>query len=286
MKGRSVPGIIQILIHGLCLLFATSALASDHPDDLYRKGRFAEAEEAYAQLDMAHPRNTRYRFNRGCAAYRKGDFQGAMAAFSSVLRREQRKDLRSRAAYNQGNTAYQLGDYGSAATYFKQALSEDPTREDARYNLELALRALEKQKEEKEKQRDNPQGKDQGRKKEDQEGKKSPETEKEEGRDQQEKNAESRENGGEKSEQKDIDQKSENNGSEGRAPEDLSGELKGRQDGKKQSQDGKRDEASQEAVDRMKAEALLDNIKENRMRYLKSLVPEEKKQGVASGKDW
>lgn len=286
MKANTQPRIIQIFFFGLCILFASGTSATDHPDDLYRKGRFAEAEEAYAQLDMTHPREPRYRFNRGCAAYQKGDFQGAMAAFSSVLRRSQSKDLRFSAAYNLGNTAYQLGDYNSAATFFKQALSEDPTREDAQYNLELTLRALEKQKKEEEKQQENPQGKDQEQKKGDSEGDKTPEAEKDEGRDQQENNQESRENDGEKSEQKEASQDSESHRSEGKTQEDLTGELRPRQDVKGQTQDGEREEEPQEAIDRMKAEALLDNIKEDRTRYLRSLMPEEKRQGSGSGKDW
>jgi hypothetical protein len=39
-------------------------------------------------------------------------------------------------------------------------------------------------------------------------------------------------------------------------------------------------------IDKKKAEALLDNIKEDRSRFLQFLVPKEKRQGVESGKDW
>ena len=39
-------------------------------------------------------------------------------------------------------------------------------------------------------------------------------------------------------------------------------------------------------MDKKKAEALLDNIKENRSKYLRFQVPREKRGGVPSGKDW
>jgi hypothetical protein len=39
-------------------------------------------------------------------------------------------------------------------------------------------------------------------------------------------------------------------------------------------------------LDRKKAEALLDNLKEDRSKFLRFQIPEDKKQGVPSGKDW
>ena len=79
------------------VFFGTQVLAKENPDELYRQGRFAEAEKAYARSDMDHPKDIRYRYNRGCAAYQNGDFQGAMAAFSSVLRRAKDDEMRFKA---------------------------------------------------------------------------------------------------------------------------------------------------------------------------------------------
>ena len=39
-------------------------------------------------------------------------------------------------------------------------------------------------------------------------------------------------------------------------------------------------------LDRKKAEALLDNLKEDRSRFLRFQIPEDKRRGVKSGKDW
>ncbi len=51
----------------------------------------------------------------------------------------------------------------------------------------------------------------------------------------------------------------------------------------------KEDQASGQVMsgtDKKKAEALLDNIKEDRSRFLRFQVPKDKEHGVESGKDW
>ena len=76
------------------IFFAAPARGADDPDKLYREGRFEEAEALYGSAEMDHPRDLRYRYNRGCAAYQKGDHAGAVAAFGSVLRRTSDPDIR------------------------------------------------------------------------------------------------------------------------------------------------------------------------------------------------
>jgi Ca-activated chloride channel family protein len=120
----------------------TNAFSGEEGDELYRQGRFAEAEKAYAALDMESPKDLRYRFNRGCAAYQGGSYQAARAAFSSVLEKTDDPEMRFRAAYNLGNTAYRLGDFAGAVEYFTTALTYNSSSEDSRYNLEVARRAL------------------------------------------------------------------------------------------------------------------------------------------------
>lgn len=91
-------GLLFLVMAGGVTMTAVRTEAAESPDELYRKGRFAEAEEAYAQGDMDNPKDLRYRYNRGVAAYQKGDYQTAAAAFASVLRRSQNDDLRFKAA--------------------------------------------------------------------------------------------------------------------------------------------------------------------------------------------
>jgi len=287
------------IFHPLLLLMLVPAIfqarpaeAAEDPEVLYRKGRFAEAEKAYAELDMDHPRDVRYRYNRGCAAYRNSDYQGARSAFSSVLRRSEDKDVRLKAAYNLGNTAYKQGDFKSAAEYYRQAVLSDPSHGDAKYNLELALRALEKQKKEQEKAK-SPQGEGEGKEKGEKSGdeaSREPESRKPDAQKEHQdgKKNESRGEEGKEPQGQQKGETDEKRSAEQEAPEDLSGELKPLRDSESQAEGGKDEKAAGalSGIDRKKAEALLDNIKEDRSRYLRFLVPGDKKQGVVSGKDW
>lgn len=276
--------------------------AAEDPEALYRRGRFAEAEKAYAELDMDHPKDVRYRYNRGCAAYRNSDYQGARSAFSSVLRRSEDQDVRLKAAYNLGNTAYKQGDFKSAAEYYRQAVLLDPSHGDAKYNFELALRALEKQKKEREKAK-SPQGGGEGKEKEDPQGSekgeksgdgasrkpesKKPDAQKEH---QDRKKGDSKGGEGKEPQGQQKGRADEKRSAEQASQEDLSGELKPLRDPANQGEGGegedKKAAGALSGIDRKKAEALLDNIKEDRSRYLRFLVPGDKKEGVMSGKDW
>jgi len=258
-------------------VFSSHAFAAEDPDELYRKGRFAEAEKAYAGADMDHPKDIRYRYNRGCAAFQNSDYKGAIAAFSSVMRRTKEDETHFRAAYNLGNTAFKQGDFASASAFFKKALLIQPDSNDAGYNLELALRELEKQKKKAEQEKDKSQ---QGAGKSEDKEKQSREEEKKEGRDRQDPNQESDRKSSKSQDEKDKKDRGESGKEEDRKegkdnrqdtdrqpkqkePEDLSGELTPRE-ALPEEKEKDEDPASVRAMmDKKKAEALLDNMKEN-----------------------
>lgn len=267
----------------LLAFFVPDLRAADRADELYRQGRFGEAEKAYAQGDMDHPKNIRYRYNRGCAAYESGNYQGADAAFSSVMRRTDDESIRQKAAYNSGNAAFKQGDFESAIHYYKTALIHDNTNEDARYNLELALREREKQKKEQQKSSENQQQDQKGQK----ENKKA---QKKEGRESSHKDQPQKQDKSESKQDQESKagrqpQADQDKGKEKNEPRDLSGKLSPRQDmkqGKETEQPPNEDRAG---IDKKKAEALLDNIQEDPSHILQFQIPEEKRR-IGSGKSW
>ena len=276
------------------LICAPQARAADNPDELYRKGRFAEAEKGYARLDMDHPKDIRYRYNRGCAAYQNSDFQGALAAFSSVVRRAADDDMRFKATFNLGNIAYQQSDFGSAVAHFKQAIVYNPASEDARYNLELALRALEKQKKDDGDEQKAEHPKDKGDSQDEQGGRNTDEqdagsdTQPQQEKPSEEKTSQETEqtpSGPEEEPKEGSDSRSaEGQKEQEDSPRDLSGELEGLHG---LAEDQGEEQASDLApIDKKKAKALLDNIQEDRSRFLRFQVPKEKRYGVESGRDW
>ena len=289
---------------GVCsllpLLLPHAGSAADPPDELYRQGRYEDAEKAYAKADMDHPKDIRFRYNRGCAAFQNGQYQEAGAAFSSVMRRATDNNVRFRAAYNLGNTAYKQEDYASAAEYFKAALTAKPASEDARYNLELSLRAIEKMKqkqseapqdnpqtgdkkeqgEEEKKYENNGQSQDKGTQKQDQ---KQEDSHKEDGeKPSNDSTPEDTNPPGENPDQGSTQEKK----SETESDEDMSGELKPRQAMPELQKKNGQPRTEGSAIDQKKAEALLDNVQENPSALLQFMTPEENRHGTASGRDW
>ena len=70
-------------------------------------------------------------------------------------------ELEPRVQYNLGNAKLAAGDASGAVEAYKQSLRLDPAREDAKWNLELALRQLEKERQAK-KAQETPNGKREG----------------------------------------------------------------------------------------------------------------------------
>jgi len=288
--------LLATVIFGTGMLTVLPARAAEDPDELYRQGRFAEAGKRYARSDMDHPRDLRYRYNRGCADYQAGDYKGAAAAFSSVLRRAKDRETRFKAAYNLGNTAFKQGDATSAVVYYKQALRTDPDSENARYNLEIALRKL-KEQEKKEQAQQKPDGQDGKQSDSGKEGKKGKDGEKKSAGASPEKEGdrdkppeENKNDGNAPGEEKKPDERKETGQAQDRnmekAPQDLSGDLKPRQDLPRQGEKAESPGQKASLMDRQKAEALLDNVKEDRSRFLELQAREKKHRGISSGKDW
>jgi len=272
------------------ILVTADVRADESADELYRQGRFAEAEKAYAQSDMDHPKDLRYRYNRGVAAYQGGDYQSAASAFHSVLRRSQDDDLRAKAAYNLGNAKYKQSDFESAVEHYKQALAQDPTSEDARHNLELAARAVLMQKQQQHQQSQDPSQEDpsDGQKKKGDQGQPSGDksSDKESANKQEQNQPEQAQGSPEQSDEKSSDENSPDRQQSGQKPrQELAGELKPREDMSPAQAGEQTGAANTIRMNQKKAEALLDNIQEDRSQMMR-LQTRGRRQGVRSGKDW
>jgi len=262
--------LMALLLVGSCVV-ADRARAGEDPDRLFRKGRYAEAEKAYAALDMDHPKDSRYRYDRGCAAYNNGDYQGAIAAFSSVIARAGDDTMRFRATYNLGNSVFQKGDFAAAADLYRNALRYNPASEDARYNLELSLRKREQQKQDQDNKKDSKDAGEKG------EGQKEPSKQKSQA-----------DKKGEADKKSGSEENNQGQGESGNAvPEkipDLSGELKPLRELPENAQENDAASSAASAADKRMAEALLNTISEDRshLRQPGSV----KRRAVRSGKDW
>jgi Ca-activated chloride channel family protein len=294
--------ITIILALLLRIISPAGVMAAENPDELYGQGKFADAEKAYAASDMDHPKDPRYRYNRGCAAYQNSDYQAAGAAFASVLRRAQDNETQFRSAYNLGNTAFKQGDLTSAAAHYKEAILRNPENKDAKYNLEIVLRKLEKEKTSKDHGPEQSAEQDSGQP--DKETNEEKTDKQEKGQDEppgkkktpDEPSSQAKDQGREKDQrQSGNDRKpqatqgagpDENQKTQQNFAQDLSGELKPLEGPPEEKGNEEARGAVMSMIDKKKAEALLDNIKEDRSKFLRFQIPEDRKHGVPSGKDW
>lgn len=121
---------------------------------LYKQEKYDEAIAKYNSAQTELPDSDIINFNLGAAMYKKGDFQGAVDAFTKALVTED-KNLEARANYNIANSKYRLGNlrintdlsgavsyYREALDYYKRAIELDQKDTEAKYNHELVEKKL------------------------------------------------------------------------------------------------------------------------------------------------
>lgn len=156
-------------------LFAATAQASPFETQVYpvEQGnqsfadkKYEEALEKYEGVEEQLPGEARLQFNRGDALFMMQRYKEAREAYLRATGAED-PELRKRNYYNIGNTFLAEGAFTDAIDYYRRALELDPTFEDARFNLELALRSLKQQKDQQNKSKPNNGQKDQKKKDQD-----------------------------------------------------------------------------------------------------------------------
>lgn len=289
--------LIGLAIYSLVHFFLpNSASAADPPDKLYREGRYEEAAKAYSKGDMDHPRDIRYRYNLGCATFQNGQYKEASAAFSSVMKRAQDRDMLFKAVYNLGNTAFKQGDFESAVLHYKKALINNPSSREARCNLELSLRTLKKMKQKQQEKPKTNETKIGKNKKKEGKNKKSGDSGQPRNNDQEKENTQTGEskkhtNGSKPDDKKAPDGNQDQKTVQGVKPEadaaeNSPGKLKPLQALPELKQKNNALNADKSAADKKKAEALLDNVQENPSGIMRFMIPEKSSAGAASGRDW
>ena len=78
----------------------------------------------------------------GNAFYLKGEFRKAMEAYQEALLQEMEDVTKAKIHYNLGNSHYRLGEFEKALKEYQESLRLNPDDTDAKFNLEMALRAL------------------------------------------------------------------------------------------------------------------------------------------------
>jgi Ca-activated chloride channel family protein len=117
----------------------------------YARGSHPQALSAFERAAATRPQDPATRFNVADGLYKNGKYDEAAALFRA-LGQDAASPLAGPARYNLGNSLYQKQDYKGAIQAYRDALRVAPGAEDTRRNLELALRSLREQEEQKKRQ--------------------------------------------------------------------------------------------------------------------------------------
>ena len=149
-----------------------------------QKDEFNVAEADYRVAIALDPANETGKYNLGTAYYGKNKNTEALNRFRQAAAVATAKSEKHRAFHNLGNTFMNEKQYAEAVEAYKNALRNDPTDDESRYNLALAKDLLEKNPPQEDKgddenkdQKDNKENEDNKDKGEDKEGDKDDEKE-------------------------------------------------------------------------------------------------------------
>jgi tetratricopeptide (TPR) repeat protein len=128
--------------------------------DEYARGSHPQALAAFEEAAGSRPGDPAVRFNVADGLYKNGRYDEAGTLFKA-LGAEAASPLAFPSRYNLGNTLYQKQDYKGAIAAYRDALRLAPDDADTRRNLELALRKLKEQEEQKKREQEQQDQQDQ-----------------------------------------------------------------------------------------------------------------------------
>lgn len=128
----------------------------------FRGGNFQEAEKDYRNARNVNPSSSIANYNLANALYKQNQYDAAAREFERLTENEKEKDKLSRYYYNLGNTLFQNKKYPESVQAYKNALRNNPGDMDAKHNLQMALRMVSKQENQKNSQAKNDDSKNKG----------------------------------------------------------------------------------------------------------------------------
>ena len=230
----------------------------------YSNGQYKEAISNFLTKSVENPTNKELKFNLGNSYYKGQNYQEAYNIFNE-LKDASDKKMSQRAYYNLGNTSFRLGKLEEAIEQYHKATTLDPSDKDAKFNLELARKELKKRIEENKKRQD--------QQKQDQQN-------------QDQQNQDQQNQDQQNQDQQKQDQQKQDQQKQDQQKQDQQNQEQQKQDQQKQEQASSAGE-KQKPEDKMsekEAARLLNNIDENRKKYLQKKLQQSGRYQV--DKDW
>ena len=142
-------------------------------NEAYKKNNFDAAENAYRDALKIADNNTTASYNLGNALYRKDNTDEAVEAFDNTIKNSSDNATKENAYYNKGVAYQKAKKLPECINAYENALMLNPNDEDARQNLQRALKEQKKQQQQQQKQnqKDKKQQSKQDQKKQNQQNK-------------------------------------------------------------------------------------------------------------------
>lgn len=142
-----------LFLAGTVPLLADSAAGRNNEGNrLYEDSRYDEALKMYVEAQALDPEAPELHYNIGNVLFRKGEYDKAAEEYQRAQAADD-ANLAQAATFNRGNAFLQKGEFKEAVNSYIQALRARPADEDAKRNLELALRLLQEQQQQQQQQR-------------------------------------------------------------------------------------------------------------------------------------
>lgn len=140
-------------------------------NNLINEDDFVSAEMEYRKALSQQASSVAGIYNLGSSYIKKGSYDEALYRLDQAAKTSTSKIEKHKAFHNIGNVLIQNKKCKEAVEAYKNALRNDPTDEETRYNLGLAKICAEKQKDEQDKNKDDKKDKDKKEDKKDQDKK-------------------------------------------------------------------------------------------------------------------
>lgn len=126
-------------------LTAQVGLSRRQADKLFESGDHYHAMQSYKQLLDENPNDPELNYNVGNSLYRMQMYDQAKLFYEKALANTTDPKLKNDIHYNIANCEFKSKKLKESIDGYKQVLRKNPRDEDARKNLELALRQMQKQ---------------------------------------------------------------------------------------------------------------------------------------------
>ena len=117
----------------------------------------SKAEQLFRKASAIDTTYAEAPYNLGTTLYQENYIEEAFGHLKEAANRSSQPDLSHKAFHNIGNVYMQKEEYDNAIEAYKQALRNDPTDEETRYNLALAKKKKEEQQQEQNQDQDQDQ---------------------------------------------------------------------------------------------------------------------------------